>query len=761
MNNFGIFSMESTHDNNSTNKIETHAPVSEGAVAFEGDGTQSIADPSISFGNPNDLKKPDNVLYLQRTLGNQATRALVGNHVQRKPETDSHPFSGLSITDNLSMMQRDHSGGDQIQRDANDNEAEHKEVSSLDNNGILDSSQHYTNMPDKGISTTQNIIDMPLSANANKSRLQRTPAQNITKAQPSTGQSKPIQRGAKLDMLGKGLLGFGKGLADATILGGAVSWYEFFKDIKNDKGMSYEDKILYGEGKTGIAWKILDKEADLIKAFTATFTSLGVIAAVLGLMGWAPAAALAGAFGLLAAIGHGIAMILKSIMFFRDNNRLAHAADKYGKKSKEYAMVRGKRWQDGASAVGSLLGLVSTGILGAIGGGNFFGSYDPAGAADTISKGVGSVAVSSSSAQGFGSGADVAGGVADGRNKTITSGNFDMDAPVAPILGDHADDTEDDTSSAPATSSAPDVGGEDPHAAEKEEVRKEIIEEALLAERIILEDSEQLDRLKAKMAEHKKALPEIGAKINALAGETGAVKEQQTAADDSLKALGSVTDSSNASDDESAAKKLEEFDPKMTEIEDNLDLPEGTDFTIVITDENGVDGPPDVGGGTIPGSSESMPPPSIVVTDEHGVDGPPDVGGGTIPGSSESMPSIEEPVALKRQPDATVQHVSGDKVLQRGIGAKIKKKFGSIKKWMMKKLANFKGRLVKIIAKIKARITSGVMKLLGVDKNIAALKPSVEENKVQVPQALEAGQQATDNVDSAKDAIDALKDATK
>lgn len=737
--------MESSHDNNSTNKTETETSIHGESMSMEGGGTQAIADPSLSFSDPNELKNPDNVLYLQRTLGNQATRALVSNTVQRKEKTDTQFFSGLSITNNLSMMQRD--SGDQIDRDTDENDSDQSEDLSNDTDDVFNNDKtsevdegNNKDNQNKGITplrlqrkTHDPVIQPKISPAKPKkiqrgyndsNRLQRKTPGLMIQPKISRAEPKKIQRGWYSDMNPwlKGGLDIGLGVLDATVLGGLVSWTKFVDDM-TDKPDPETDALVYGEGKWGKFFKAFDKSADFLKVVVNAVTSLGVIFGFLSLFpaltaGMAVAAA---ACALIATIGHAIAFVMKGIMTANSLHRLSQVKKDWPKNSKQYNTVLKSVYENGASAAGSLAGLISGGILG---------GFSPGATASTIAElGTKSTVKAAATIGGSVAVGQIAGSVGDvvGSGAEITGSHLKSKPAEELSTKDIPDTTED----------VPDTTEDVPDTTEPT-MSPELVTILLSSIQVAKErknsDAEKLIDL------NKKKLPDIQIGAQALIESTGEMGGESNKLKEKAEVLKTQTDLGTTlasdmqpSDSETDANKIVELDEKLVKTEEELDLPAPKATW-------------DIADGTLPPTEDGVEDPDVAPT--------------STPTESTEPEGDPETLALKRKGDNTQVHTEASTgTIQRGLGAKIKKKYRSIKNWMVQKLANVTGRIKRVLAKIKAKVIGWGMKITGLDKKTAELKTGMIEEKQKVAPIMESGTQASETMEQANTAFPELEEA--
>jgi hypothetical protein len=785
--------VESSHDSNSTQKAETQTSVTGESMAFEGGGTQSLADPTISFGNPNDLKKPDNVLYLQRTLGNQATRAMIGSHVQRENKEDKHPFSGMSITNNLSMMQRNNDSGDPIGQDIDENtsfdnfsdhQIEHNDNKILpfgqysdsqisrdtDENAPLDefegdsieqdADETTSNDPigqDNNINSGDHVglhadgntaqrkkdtaaetVDTVDTSNTTKKNqvvatipIQRS-AQQAVKPKISPSGGKKIQRGwySDLNPWVKGGLDIGLGVLDATILGGLVSWGKFVDDM-TDKPDPETDALIYGEGRWGKFFKAFDKSADFLKVVINAVTSLGVIYGFLSLIpvltaGMAVAAATC---ALIATIGHAIAFFMKGVMTAQSLYRLNQVKKDWPTDSSQYIEVKKKVWENGASAAGSLAGLISGGVLG---------GFSPGATASTIAE-LGTVSTGKAAATIGGSVAvgQIAGTVGDavGASADISGSHLKSKPAEQLSVEDTVDTTVEDTvdTTVETTEDTTEQTGMSP------ELATILVASIQAAKERRNTDAEKVsDLTEDKLPDIEKGAAELIEKTGDMGGESTKLQEQTEVLKTQSDLGATLANDMKPSESETDATKLVEVDEKLVKTEEELDLP-APEATWDIVE------------------NPTLPPTEVGVEDP---DVAPTTGPDTTPNVNPDPEGDPETVDLKRRDGTTqVQTEASTRTIQRGLGAKIKKKYRSIKNWMIQKLANVSGRIKRVLAKIKTKVVGWGMKITGMDKKAAELNAGMIEEQQNIAPIMQSGEQAKETMEQANSAFPELEEA--
>lgn len=747
-----IMSEKSTQSSSKNNATPQHSTDTGGMgdAGFAGEFAAQSGDikSMLSSSSGETPPNPKTILQMQSVFGNRATMQLLRNKesestLQPTRKTDVvYPFAGLRMAqretvDNpmaetvASIADVDELG------DVSENGIIERDALTENESASLDDKRHGDNeSPSQFTQPTPNTI-IPL--------IQRDPEGNAlaysgdieTSPLPlgdeiSPAQSGDIQRGKKADAAGAVAKSFGEGLFDATIGGGFFAWKGIAEDLKSEPNPQLDD-IIYGEGKIGTLFYMIDKTAEITKAMVNTLTSLGVITGFLSL--WplvAPVTApLAASFGLLATIGHGIAAILKSIMVVRDLYRLHQLKDDWARGSKGYYELKKKAWADGASVLGSVLGFIS---------GAAFGAFDPSAAAGTImelsgqgaGKAAAGIGASAGTAQAFGTGGDILGGSGDALGQTL--------------YGDKGDDG---TITIPA----------DVFAAWE----AEIMELAGITSESLEEDDSTVDELQETISNVDSGMGDADSQLDSLSEESIKVSDEVHNAEEQANRVAEVADSGEPLESEPDAEKLESAEEKLIEAEDALDLPSGVDpgLTITVTSPDGVESEPDMsGGGSIPGSKASMPPrpvPSITITDPDGNTTPFEMSREDT--FNEDSESATPEFQRKELQGRSISSTGAEPVIQRGIGSKIKKKFGSIKKWMAKKLGNFSKRIKKIVAKVKGKITGWAMKFLGLDKEVKSLKESFAADKEMIPEAQTEGVGAKESIEQAKEKLPEIADA--
>jgi len=746
-------SEKSTQSSSKNNATPQHATDTGGMgdAGFAGEFAAQSGDikSMLSSSSGETPPNPKTILQMQSVFGNRATMQLLRNKesestLQPTRKTDVvYPFAGLRMAqretvDNpmaetvASIADVDELG------DVSENGIIERDALTENESASLDDKRHGDNeSPSQFTQPTPNTI-IPL--------IQRDPEGNAlaysgdieTSPLPlgdeiSPAQSGDIQRGKKADAAGAVAKSFGKGLFDATIGGGFFAWKDAVQGI-NDEEERQHDDIIYGEGTLGALFFAIDKTAEITKAMVNTLTSLGVITGFLSL--WplvAPVTApLAAIFGLLATVGHGVAAILKSIMVVRDLYRLHKLKNDWARGSKGYYELKKKTWADGASVLGSVLGFIS---------GAAFGAFDPSAAATTImelsgqgaGKAAAGIGASAGTAQAFGTSGDLIGGGSDAVGQTL--------------YGDKGDDG---TITIPA----------DVFAAWE----AEIMELSGTTLQALEDDGSTVDELQESISGIDSGMGDAGGQLESLSEEANKVTEEVHNAEEQADRVAEVAGSGEPLESEPDAEKLESAEEKLIEAENSLDLPSGVDpsLTITVTSPDGVESEPDMsgGGGSIPGSKASMPPkpvPSITITDPEGNTTPFEMSREDT--FNEDSESATPEFQRKELHDSSISSTGAEPVIQRGIGSKIKKKFGSIKKWMAKKLGNFSKRIKKIMAKVKGKITGWGLKFLGLDKDVNALQENFEADKEMIPEAQTEGVGAKESIEQAKEKLPEIADA--
>lgn len=218
-------------------------------------------------------------------------------------------------------------------------------------------------------------------------------------------------------------------------------------------------------------------------------------------------------------------------------------------------------------------------------------------------------------------------------------------------------------------------------------------------------EKEELERLNASIEESSDGLGNLTQNTEEVTGQLTDVSDQV----DSLDPNDHIT----PSDSESDAETLDNAEDGLENLEQDIGLDVGTDITLTIDD-------------VVP------PEPGLQTQTSEGL-------ASLGPDDAPDPIHLDTPViTMSRDKHAKPQQRTEKPVIQRGLGSKIKKKFGSVKTWMVKKLTNFSKRFAKIKKTIKSKMTGWMMKVTGMDEPAQKLQEGMAQEKEAMPGALDA-----------------------